>query len=270
MPTAEQQTLIDDLGRWIEANPGVGAAWLAGSLGRGEGDEYSDVDLLLLVGEGEAGAVSAVLADSLDQVTRPVLVNKLYGGRVISVVTDDWGRFDLTLVEPAELGRYDAADLTGLFNRTGRAPPVRQEAPYQTPPATLLALVQEFLRVLGMLPGALGRQEYELSLRGVDLLRGLTMDLMLEENGVSPARRGGALRRRPFLTAEQLDDLATIPPQAAERQSAIDANLAIAAIFLPRARRVATRVGADWPAPLEAAARRRLKLALGLDLPPSG
>jgi len=185
---------------------------------------------------------------------------------VINVVTDAWERFDLSFVELADLARYNSAELKPLFNRSGREPPLRADAPYQPSPETLLKLVQEFLRVLGMLPGALGRQEYELGLRGVDMLRGMTMDLMLEENGLSPAKRGGALHRRPFLTADQLQDLATIPPQAAERRSLVEANRAIAAIFLPRARRLAATIGMAWPTAFEDATRRNLKLRVQLEI----
>ncbi len=266
MSTAEQYHLIETLRRLVEAEPGVEAAWLAGSLGKGGGDEFSDVDLLLLVGEGAAAMVSAALIDGLNRVTKPVLVYKLFGGRVVSVVTDDWERFDLSIVGPADLAGYNSSDLTCLFNRSGREPPLRADALYQASPETLLKLVQEFLRVLGMLPGALGREEYELGLRGVDLLRGMTLDLMLEESGISPAARGGALRRRPFLTADQLQDLETIPAQAAERRSLLDANRTIAAIFLPRARRLAATIGMAWPAAFEEATRRHLKRRLQLEI----
>ena len=108
MPTAEQQSLIDALHRWLEAEPSVRAAWLAGSLGKGGGDQFSDVDLLLLVADGAHAEVSSSLAAKLDTVVKPVLVNRLFGGRVVNVVTDYWERFDLSFVEPAELVRFNA------------------------------------------------------------------------------------------------------------------------------------------------------------------
>jgi len=89
---------------------------------------------------------------------------------------------------------------------------------------------------------------------------------MLEENGIAPSKRGGALRRRPFLSANQLADLAAIPPQRATRAGVIEPNMAITAIFLPRARRLADRIGAEWPTALEDATRRHLKLRLQLDI----
>jgi len=266
MPSAEQQSLIDALRRFLESDQRVEAVWLAGSLGRGAGDDYSDVDLLVLVADGAVATTSTALARGLGEVVKPVLLNELYGGRILNVVTEDWQRFDLSIVEGADLPRYDSAELTTLFNRADRAPPVQPDLQYQTAPEALLKLAQEFLRVLGLLVGAMGREEYELGLRGVDLLRGMTLELMLEENGIAPSKRGGALHRRPFLTADQLADLATIPPQAATRAGVIAPNLAIAAIFLPRARRLAAKIGAAWPTEFEAATGRHLKLKLQLDI----
>jgi predicted nucleotidyltransferase len=268
MPTAEQQDLIDGLQELLGRDSQVGAVWLAGSLGKGGGDAFSDVDLLVLVTDGALGSTADATLATLADVVTPVLVNRLYGGRVVNVVTDAWQRFDFSFVESADLVRYNARDLKLLFNRTSAAPPDRQPAPYAPSPSQVSAIVQEFLRVLGMLPGALGREEYEIGLRGLDLLRGMTMDLFLEENGVSPAERGGALRRNPFFTAEQRAELATMPPLGADAASLIAGSRTLAAMFLPRARRLAVRIGMEWPAPLEAAARRRLKLALGEDLLP--
>ena len=266
MHTEAQRVLVACLHGLLEAEPLVEAAWLAGSLGKGGGDAFSDVDLLVLTHEGKLGELASRVVAGRAKATKPVLVNQLYGGRVISVVTDEWERFDLSLVEAADLTRYNAAELKVLFNRGGRAPDVKPEAPYQIPSDDLLKLVQEFLRVLGLLVGAMGREEYELSLAGLALLRGMTMDLMLAENDVSPARRGGALHRNPLLTAEQRAALASLPPQSASRESAIESNRALAAIFLPRARRLAARVSMAWPEALEAATRRNLKRRLDMDI----
>ena len=120
--------------------------------------------------------------------------------------------------------------------------------------------------MLGLAPVALGRGEYEVCLSGVDQLRRMTIDLMLEENAVPPARRGGALRRNPLLTEEQRRALAAIPPQSADRASLLAVNAAFVAVFLPRARRLAAQVGAAWPEALEAATRRRLREALGVEI----
>ena len=262
MPTAEQQTLIDGVLRLLETEPRVEAAWLAGSLGAGAGDAFSDVDVLVLAADGTLPAVSAALAERLSIVAKPVLVNTLFGGKVLSVVTEDWGRFDLSLIEGDELERHDARVLVALFNRSGRNPPVQPDQPYRANPEQLLKLVQEFFRILGLAVVVVGREEYALALTGIDYLRRMTFDLMLEENGVPPSRRGGALHRNPLLTADQQQELVSVPPVAAERTSVIDGQRALAAIFLPRARKLAEEIGMVWPIELEDATRRSLDARL--------
>jgi predicted nucleotidyltransferase len=264
--TAEQEALIDAIRRVLEADPDVQALWLAGSLGRGGGDAFSDVDTLVLAADGKLGAVMGRYAADISPIAAPALVNPLYGGRVLNVVDVDWRRFDLTFVEAGDLVRYDAAALTMLFNKGERSPPTRVPTPYRTQPAQLLSLVNEFYRVLGLLAVGAGREEWLLGLTGVDILRKLTIDLMLEENGVGPAERGGALHRNPLLIAEQRAALEALAPVAASRASLLAANLALAAIFLPRARRLAAATGTTWPDTFEAATRRHLKARLGMEL----
>jgi hypothetical protein len=266
MTTTDQQGLIDQVARLLDAAPGVEALWLAGSLGAGGGDAFSDVDLLILTADGAAGEVSARLVHDLVRPMRVVLLNSLYGGRVLSMVTEDWARFDLTLVQREDLVRYDAKALTAIFNKGDSAPPVQPQTPYRTPPEQLLKMVREFLRIVGLTPVAMGREEYQLALTGIDLLRRMTFDLMLEENSISPARRGGALHRNPMLTVEQLEDLRTLPAMAAERASVIAGTAAFARIFLPRARRLGAEIGMDWPTAFEDATRRHLLRTLGMPI----
>jgi predicted nucleotidyltransferase len=267
MPTTDQQHLIDEIARRLDAEPAVEALWLAGSLGKGQGDAFSDVDLLVLVADGPTGEISAGLARDLAPALRVVLVNSLYGGRVLNMVTADWARFDLTLVQREDLQRYDSNALTPIFNKGESNSPVQAQAPYRTSPAELLKLVNEFLRVIGLTPVAMGREEYQLALNGVDLLRRMTMDLMLEENGVSPASRGGALHRNHLLTAEQRDALQALPVIAAERTSILAGNAAFAGLFLPRARRLGAEIGMEWPSAFEDATRRHLLQTPDLRLP---
>ncbi len=266
MTTPDQQALIDGVAGLLDAAAGVEALWLAGSLGKGEGDAFSDVDLLVLAADGAAAEVSVRLTHDLVPPLAVVLVNSLYGGRVLSMVTADWERFDLTLVQREDLQRYDSNALTPIFNKGDSSPPAQPETAYRTAPAVLLKLVNEFLRVIGLTPVAMGREEYQLALSGVDLLRRMTMDLMLEENSISPARRGGVQHRNPLLTAEQRGELQALPVIAAERSSIIAGNAAIAAIFLPRAKRLAAEIGLAWPTEFEDATRRHLLATLQLSL----
>jgi predicted nucleotidyltransferase len=262
--TPEQQALIDAIAATLGDDPDIDAAWLAGSLGRGGGDAFSDVDVLALAADGRADAAAARwVAEGVARVAEPVLVNKLFGGRIVNVVTADWGRFDVVFVQGAELGRYDGAQLTGLFNRTGAEPPRPAAVAYQPSAAAVTALIEEFLRVLGLGPVGIGREEFIVCLSGVELLRRMTVDMMLEANRVSPAERGGALKRNPLLTPGQRAALEGLAPVAAARDSLMAANTALAGLFLPIARQVAAEVGATWPGALEAATKRRLVSCFG-------
>lgn len=264
-PTEDQQRLLDALQALLAAESDVEAAWLAGSLGAGTGDAFSDVDLLVLARGHSADAVSSILESKLPQIAQPVLVKRPSPG-VLSVVTDDWARFDLSVIEASDLSRYDARRLKCLFNHGDRAPPHQPDAPYRTSPDRLSALVTEFLRVWGLAAVVVGRGEYVVGLSGVSLLQGMTIDLMLEENEVPLWKRGGALRRNPLLTTEQRQALEALPAFRADRDSVIAGHAALAALFLPRARRLAARIEAPWPEALEAATRRNLEASFGTRL----
>jgi predicted nucleotidyltransferase len=267
MPTAAQENLVAAISAVLDKDVRVEAAWLAGSLGRGKGDVFSDVDVLVLCADGLAGDVSAAIANDPSRIAKTVLVNSLYGGRVLNfVVEEDWQRFDLSFIEGAQLSSYNAADLAPLFNRSGREPPRTQRRPYVTTPETVAKLVREFFRILALAPVGLGREEYLVALWGIDLLRRLTVDLMLEENGVGPSERGGALHLNQFLTEQQRRELESLPPLTATRDSLLAADQAIAAIFLPRARTLAGNIGMVWPEALEVAARKHLRAQLGLKI----
>jgi predicted nucleotidyltransferase len=263
--TSKQQALLDAIVRVLTADIDIEAAWLAGSLGRGDGDTFSDVDVLALA-RGTAGETGRRYARDVAAIAEPALVQLLFGGRILNVITTDWERFDISFVEAGELARFDADRLTPLFNRGERAPPRGDGGPYRPAPETVLRLINEYLRVLGLLVVALGRQEYGLALNGIDILRRLTVDLMLEENGVGPPERGGALRRNPLLTPDQRRELAALAPVTADPAGLIAANVALTAIFLPRARRLAAATGTTWPSVFEAATRRHLKERLGLSI----
>jgi hypothetical protein len=263
MITDDQQNLIDTLQTWLQAEPDVEAAWLAGSLGSDLGDAFSDVDILVLARDQTAVEVSAVLAAKLEAVARPVLVNKRLEGRVFSVVTEDWVRFDFSIVEAPDLSRYDARRLKPLFNHGAKSPPVQPDEPYRASPERLAALVKEFFRVLGLAGVVVGRGEYVVGLSGVELLRGMTIELMLEENEIPAWKRGGALRRNPLLTPDQRQALEALPPMRADKESLIEGHRSLAALFVPRARHLAATLGMAWPEDLETATRRSLDAKLG-------
>jgi hypothetical protein len=69
----ERDQLLDIISGLLDADPGVKAAWLFGSLGRGDGDAFSDIDLWVV---GEQDYIDGVNADPLryvSQIDPPIL-----------------------------------------------------------------------------------------------------------------------------------------------------------------------------------------------------
>jgi len=265
--TAVQSDLLAAIEQTLWNDPRIDGLWLSGSLGQGGGDDYSDVDVIARVGDPPASRIGREYAERADEIVPVVLVNLLFGDRVLNVVTRTWERFDILFLEPPELQMHDSARLTQIFNRGASGPPMQVRIDYQPSPETILKIVNEFLRVLGLFPVAVGRGEWLLAQAGMELLRRLTIDLMLEENRLSTADRGGALHLNTLLTTEQRQALEGLPAVTADRDSAFAGNRAVAALFLPRARRLAAEVGAAWPDAFEAATRDQLKLRIGFSLP---
>lgn len=247
------------------AHADVDALFLGGSLGRGEGDAWSDVDLIVVVQPSAHAAFVGDLRAWVESIAPPVLWRRVYPGLpLFMAVTADYLRYDISVVTPdrapesADRIRV-LADRIGLHARL----PASRSAPGISPPA-LTAIVEEFLRVLGLLPVGVGRREYASAQSGLGLLRQQLQALMvLEARPVTPP---GALSISRVLPRGDLEALERLGEVAASAESIIGQSLACAEAFLPRARRMASDIGADWPQALETAVRDHLKRELGLDL----
>src|SRR5579872_1031017 len=77
--TPQQRRLADRISEVLQSDARIEAAWLAGSLGRNEGDAFSDVDIIVLCPDGLANEIAAT--PGLLDFAKPVLVNALFGGR---------------------------------------------------------------------------------------------------------------------------------------------------------------------------------------------
>lgn len=260
----ERDQLIETVRGLAAADERVVALFLSGSLGQGVGDDYSDADFILVV-EPEAhrafiDEAQAWLSAGLDLVHwyRPHLSLPIFAS-----VTAEWLRADLTITVPGMVhGAKDRLkplyDAAGLF----AALPDRL-APRSADPDKIEAMVREFLRILGLLHVAVGREEWALAVTGTGMLRNHLVALLVEElNLPSPP---GALHLKRLLSAQDMDLVTNLPVAEANRDSVVSANFAYARIFLPRARALAERVGAKWPDAFEAATRAKLKRDLGAD-----
>lgn len=262
MSRVDRDTLLSRLTGLLRADERVRALWLSGSLGRGTGDAYSDLDLLAVVADG-----TDLLAGWEDRVraVTPLVLYQTLGHSVANHVTPEWLRFDLSVRTAGGLTGLAADRLVTLFDRdglTGTLPATGE--PVRADPAAVTRLGREFLRVLGLLPVVLGRGEYVAGALGAGLLQQLLVRLMLED--VEVPDRGGALHLAPLLPPDRYAALAALPPLAATRPAVLGFHLACARLFLPLGRELAARTGADWPADLETAALDHLRRELDAGL----
>jgi hypothetical protein len=263
----EPATAIRAIADELQDEPGVRALFLSGSYGTGLEDAYSDIDFLMVALDGPTDEVAALWHRAVsrtgeivlwwDRQVRPILIN---------AITDSWLRTDVIVLKPDQMGRQTKDSLKVLFDRDGIFEALPATAASSGPdPKRARYQFEEFIRILGLLPLAMGRGEYLNAVTGLFHLRNLLVELMIEETGAP--NRGGALHLNRLITEEQRQVLLELPPPVPERDLLIAANLAYAAAYLPRARRLAKRWGIAWPEGLEAAAWGRLRLKLSIEPP---
>ena len=233
----------------LAADARVQCVPVTGSLATGLADRYSDLDLAAVVTDTDAAA--DILATLPELVGDVAYCTALTRGPVwvFTAVTATWLRVDV-LLEPRPVAtRRGHPPHLVVFDRGHTAGP--------TPPPAPRALVEQFVRVLGLLEVVIGRGEYFVGMQGVMLLRQYLVDLFHAENGRPPA--GGAKRLAHLLTDQQAGLLVAQPPLVADREQVIAGHLAAAAAFLPRARRLLEQQGEPWPAAFAAATRHHLQ-----------
>jgi hypothetical protein len=266
MTNRSQTALIDAIARVLAADARIESAWLSGSLGGGGGDEFSDVDVTVVAPDSNFDAVLKHYTADRSTIT-PVVHSFVHGfDRVVSSVTREWQRFDLTFLKPAEFASLPLGEIRPLFNRgTPQKPPAAATPPHTPQAARIEQIVREFIRMLGLAPGAMGRGEYLAGLDGAGMLRRMVIDLMREKNGTASVP-GSAIHVNVHLTGEQRRALEALPPLSADRDSLLAMNLALWRVFRPLAQELCAQTGATWPSAFEEATRRHLASALDLHI----
>ncbi|MEM7523107.1 MAG: aminoglycoside 6-adenylyltransferase [Pseudomonadota bacterium] len=240
------------------------ALFLGGSFGRELADAFSDIDLVAIVDENDHAAFAGRWRDVLEGLTTVVFWAERRGAQIlINAVAEDWLRCDMYIVPLGGFTGRAQSTVKPLLDREGLYATLPATLPpYQPSPAKIRWQINEFIRIIGLLPVVLGRGELLTAVDGAGLTRGLFTDLMLEE--VTEPDRGGALHLSRLLPAEDMALLMSLPPPTPDRDQVIAAHMALAHAFFPRARRLAAAVGVEWPEAFEAAARKRLTADLGV------
>jgi len=259
-----QTALIERIRTALQTDPRVRALFLSGSFGCGTADQYSDVDLLLVTDHGRQEEFLRVWLDILGSISEVVFWQRPFpGAPLLNAITSEWLRCDLVVFDRDQLRIRSQKSLKVLLDESNLYAALPVDDPMKGGPSKLAAIVNEFIRVLGLAPVAVGREEYVVAVTGAGLLRSSLIQLFLEENGI---RDAGALHLKRLLTAEQLNILEKMPGVNANREWVFEACLNCARFFLPRAKRLARELSIPWPESFEAATLRHLNKELGIQL----
>ncbi|MFJ6357576.1 aminoglycoside 6-adenylyltransferase [Pseudarthrobacter oxydans] len=238
----------------------VRSAWLEGSIAQSLADDWSDIDLHLLVEEPEefdargwlSAIVPLVLADSIPGVPGALIC-----------LTPDWIHIDLVLHSTAE--NLPESQREVLLDRDGRVTSTVVIPPGPGKPYFPDQQVRIFLYFMGTAIAAHDRGDLIALLHVTTQMRDrLLIQLMLAENGVEA--EAGTKRTTRHLNADQMDCLRSLPPTAVSEASLLQALNVITAEYLRRAYRLARKCHALWPGELELATKRLWARELGVTL----
>jgi hypothetical protein len=243
--------------------------WLTGSLATGTADVQSDVDLRAAVGVEDFATVSNWWPDVLDELAPTVWKHRFLGPpdeAILSAITTDYLRFDLVIqsIQDRRPRSLEAAKV--LFDKDNQAQEfVLTLASPHDPYAQLPSLAEDFIRLLGMLPIVVEREDVPIGMEGQLALHSMLISLLLLENGIDRTVRGKR-HVATHLDNEQRALLARVPSLAPTMESIIEGRIAYGRLFLPRARRLMEIHGQSYPAAFEAATTQHLWETLGLRL----
>ena len=262
-----QQDAIAQIAQALQPLPEVSALFLSGSHGNGLADAYSDLDFTVVAPDGATDALASQCRKAVELVGDPVLWrDRIVAPVLINAVLAGGLRIDLLLLKPDQMGHHRQDALKPVFDRNSlysTLKPVTEPAPQS--PARLRYQFDEFIRILGLLPLVIGRQEHLNGLTGIFHLRNILVEQMIAETGAK--FRGGALHLNRLITDAQKAALAALPLPEPNRDSLIAAHLAYATAYIPRARAFAARQGVDWPEAFETATWQLLQRDLGIARP---
>ncbi|MEJ6393064.1 nucleotidyltransferase domain-containing protein [Gymnodinialimonas sp. 2305UL16-5] len=252
----------------LRSAPEIRAMFLGGSHGTGLADAYSNLDFVLVVPEGLTDDLAALWKSHLAKLGELILWrDRQVASTLINAIIVPDLRIDALFLKPDQLGRYAQDGIKVLFDHDDIATTLRPDTPHGPPdPKRLAWQFEEFIRILALLPLAIGREEYINGVTGIGHLRNLLIELLIAETNVP--LRGGALQINRLLSQEQQDLLIGLPPLIPTRDDVIAAHTAYAAAYLPRARALADTHNVPWPARFETVTLANLERTLDVTLTP--
>lgn len=235
-------------------DPRIRAAWLGGSVARGEADAGSDLDVLLAIDDDSFDEFACSWRDWLAAVSPTLLAQELPGlPGSFAVTTLECLRLDVvaepvsSLETSAYRTRLVVMDHDGLAERV----PLLAE-PQQPDPSGIRSVVDEFYRQQAIFPAAVvARADWLLGVVAVHQTQLLLYQLFVACNAPLPAM--GVKQWSSRLTPHQRAVLAGLLPPTAECSRVVAAMLSARAAFREHGRGAVEALGVQWPLDVDAA-----------------
>lgn len=263
-----QTDLINAVTASMQRHPHLQGIFLSGSFGSEQNDAWSDVDFLALCLPEHQDQIADQWVEAIRSV-EPIILERRrpFGRLLVNLVTQNWLRADLHITNQKKLRGQGKSGLKAIYDPNNMIAEVPAEPAVSGP--NPLGLTEEFIRVLGLLSVAIGREDYNNAITGLFHMRAQFISLMVLASNDGPT--GGALHLNRLLTEDQQNILAGLPIPLPEKQAIIDAHYKYAQTFLPLARNMLTT---DWPQEFETATlthlARQLDPKFGTLLPKTG
>jgi hypothetical protein len=226
----------------VRSDDRVRALWLAGSVGRGDADAGSDLDLVLTVSGRDAVAEAGVW-DVLD----PVITTPIPGMPGCFAFTTRAGlRVDILLEGPEEIGTSSYTRRVRVLDRDSFELPAPSVDARPPDAARMQGIVTEFLRQSAIFPAAVvAREDWLLGQVAVHHYQRMLYDLLVESN--QPLPDMGVKQWSSRLTPEQRLLLGSLPAPAAARDSVIAAMASVREAIRVHGRACLESAGGVWP-----------------------
>jgi hypothetical protein len=250
---ASYRLLFDRVLATCENDLRIRALWLSGSLAKGTVDSGSDLDTLIAVRDVDFDDFVALWRDWLSSITPTLMARELpFAPGSFYSTTTNCERLDVIAERVSSLAETQHRYRRVVFDRDGLDATVPAPEPIPGPdPAKLLAIVEEFFRILAISPFMLDqRRDYLVVQEGVHTLRRLLYDVLVESNQPLPPM--GIKQWSAKLTHEQHAIMRALPAATADRDSLVPALQAVVEAMRTAGRRAAVSSGCQWPAPVEA------------------
>jgi hypothetical protein len=251
--------LFDSAVAVFEADERVRAMWLSGSLGRGDADAMSDLDIIVAVADETLQGFAESWRDWLADITPTLIARALpFAPGSLYAVTPERLRIDVVAEPTSRVAHSIFRHRAVVFDRDGLDAVV--PAPEAAGPSAerVSMLVEEFFRDVGMLPVVLEREDWLLGVEAIHLIRSLLYQLFVEMNAPLPPM--GVKQWSTKLTPSQRAVLEALPTGAASRAAMMEAHFAVEHAFRAHARVACEALGVAWPDELEAATDRYLAM----------